>query len=120
MNLTSDDKYLQAARISLPKKGHVFRPHYHLHQTKETLTTHESWVVIKGKIRAILYDVDSQILDKIDLSAGDLVITFGGGHTYEVLEDRTEVYEFKTGPYNGQEKDKEFIKDYLYERSIKQ
>ena len=31
-------------------------------------------------------------------------------HTYEILEDNTLVYEYKTGPYLGIKKDKEFIK----------
>ena len=34
---------------------------------------------------------------------------FDGGHTYEILVDDTVVYEYKTGPYMGQAKDKEFI-----------
>ena len=32
-----------------------------------------------------------------------------GGHTYEILESDTLVYEYKTGPYEGQKLDKEFI-----------
>ena len=36
-------------------------------------------------------------------------MTFQGGHTYEILEDDTIVYEYKTGPYKGQENDKVFI-----------
>jgi hypothetical protein len=36
-------------------------------------------------------------------------MTFEGGHTYEALEDDTVVYEYKTGPYQGQESDKIFL-----------
>ena len=36
-------------------------------------------------------------------------MTFQGGHTYEILEEDTIVYEYKTGPYKGQANDKEFI-----------
>ena len=39
-------------------------------------------------------------------------MTFEGGHTYTILEDETIVYEYKTGPYKGQENDKVFIKDH--------
>ena len=35
--------------------------------------------------------------------------TLQGGHNYLILEDDTLVYEFKTGPYEGQEFDKKFI-----------
>ena len=43
------------------------------------------------------------------LKDGDCSITLYGGHTYEALEEGTLVYEFKTGPYEGQELDKRFI-----------
>jgi len=36
-------------------------------------------------------------------------MTFEGGHTYEILEENTSIYEFKTGPYNGRENDKQFF-----------
>ena len=39
----------------------------------------------------------------------DISITFYGGHNYVSLEDDTRVYEYKTGPYMGQARDKEFI-----------
>jgi hypothetical protein len=38
-------------------------------------------------------------------------MTFRGGHNYYILEEDTIVYEYKTGPYLGQDLDKEFIKD---------
>jgi hypothetical protein len=37
------------------------------------------------------------------------VITLEGAHTYTILENDTLVYEYKTGPYEGQELDKQFI-----------
>jgi len=40
---------------------------------------------------------------------GDCSITFCGGHNYMCLEDDTLIYEAKTGPYLGVEKDKTFI-----------
>jgi hypothetical protein len=36
-------------------------------------------------------------------------MTFRGGHNYLILEDDTIVYEYKTGPYLGQELDKVFL-----------
>ena len=36
-------------------------------------------------------------------------MTFRGGHNYLCLEDDSLVYEYKTGPYYGQKKDKVFI-----------
>ena len=45
------------------------------------------------------------------LEAGDASFTLYGGHTYEILDEGTIVYEYKTGPYEGQALDKTFIKD---------
>ena len=42
---------------------------------------------------------------------GDCSMTFEGGHTYTILEDDTVVYEYKTGPYEGQANDKVFLDD---------
>jgi len=36
-------------------------------------------------------------------------MTFFGGHNYLIMQDDTLVYEFKTGPYTGQQNDKVFI-----------
>ena len=69
----------------------------------------ESWVVIKGSVKAILYDLDDTIIAEELLEPGDISITLRGGHNYYCMTDDTLVYEYKTGPYYGQEKDKQFI-----------
>jgi hypothetical protein len=56
-----------------------------------------------------MYDIDDTIIHTPILHKGDCSITFYGGHTYEILEDNTVVYEYKTGPYYGLQNDKEFI-----------
>ena len=43
------------------------------------------------------------------LKPGDASFTLEGGHNYLILEDNTLVYEYKTGPYEGQALDKTFI-----------
>ena len=43
------------------------------------------------------------------LKPGDASFTLEGAHTYTILEDDTLVYEYKTGPYEGQAMDKTFI-----------
>ena len=64
---------------------------------------------MQGNLKATLYDIDNEIIAEPILEAGDCTITFHGGHNYLALEDDTLVYEFKTGPYFGQKKDKKFI-----------
>ena len=76
---------------------------------KVTNIAQESWVVIKGSVKCIFYDIDDTIIEEIILEQSDLSMTFRGGHNYEILEDDTVVYEFKTGPYLGIEFDKTFI-----------
>ena len=69
----------------------------------------ESWVVIQGKVICTFYDIDNTIIATPTLNSGDSSFTLEGGHTYTILEDNTLVYEYKTGPYEGQALDKEFI-----------
>lgn len=108
MNIIDDDQFLQLAVMKL-HKGKTFKPHKHLYGDKTTKITQESWVVIRGKVRALLYDLDGKKIAEPVLEEGDASITLYGGHTYEILADDTLVYEYKTGPYLGPEKDKEFI-----------
>ena len=108
VDLVDADQPLQVSAL-VAHKGKTFRPHKHIYCEKTTTTTQESWVVIKGKVQAILYDLDDQIIAKEILEPGDVSITLRGGHNYLMLEDNTFVYEYKTGPYLGQENDKVFI-----------
>lgn len=101
---------LQLSLLKL-NNGKTFKPHKHINMVKQTNITQESWVVINGKVKAILYDLDDKIITEEILDSGDASITLFGGHNYLILEDDTIVYEYKTGPYLGQKYDKEFIND---------
>jgi len=107
LNLTDPAEYLQVAGMRLAS-GDTFRPHKHIPQERLTTITQESWVVIRGVVVAYLFDIDDALLAEVQLNQGDLSITFYGGHTYRCSDDAL-VYEFKTGPYLGTEKDKVFI-----------
>jgi cupin fold WbuC family metalloprotein len=102
------DEFLQVACFKLAK-GKTFKPHKHVRKLSSHDITQENWIIIQGKIEAILYDLDDTILERVVLSQGDISITFRGGHNYLCLEDDTIVYENKTGPYLGIESDKQFI-----------
>jgi hypothetical protein len=109
----ADPKYfLQLASLKF-NKGKTFRPHMHIWRTApyKSIIAQESWVVIEGSVKVFFYDIDKKLLCIEILRKGDSSITFEGGHNYEFLEDNTRVYEFKTGPYEGVEKDKIFIDD---------
>lgn len=107
-----EDNFIQCATLKMPN-GKTFNPHKHItkdrHYTEQI--AQESWIVIKGSVRCIFYDIDDQIIATPILYSGDASFTLYGGHTYEILEDDTIVYEYKTGPYEGQSLDKVFIKN---------
>ena len=104
------DNFLQCATLKM-EKGKTFPPHKHItkNRTYPEQIAQESWIVIKGSVKCILYDLDNTIIAEPILKAGDASFTLYGGHTYKILEDNTVVYEYKTGPYEGQELDKTFI-----------
>lgn len=108
-DVINPDNFLQCAVLNL-KKNTTFRPHRHIWKERnEKVIAQESWVVIQGSVKCIFYDLDNTVLEEIVLNAGDASFTLEGGHNYFILEDNTLVYEYKTGPYNGQEYDKTFI-----------
>ncbi len=107
VDLIPPTEALQVSCFSLPN-GKTFRPHKHNECHKITTMTQESWIVVKGKIKAILYDLDDTIIAEEILEPGDCSITLYGGHNYLCLEEGTIVYEYKTGPYDATT-DKSFI-----------
>lgn len=109
-DLCSSDEFIQCATLKM-KKGKTFRPHKHIEKKRSynNKIAQESWVVIQGKVKVFFYDIDDTIIDTCILEKGDASFTFRGGHNYLILEDDTIVYEYKTGPYEGQEHDKVFI-----------
>lgn len=110
IDISPEEQFLQASAIKVDS-GKSYRPHKHLVKAVlETETiTQESWVVIQGCVKVTLYDLDDTVIATEVIGKGDSTITFAGGHGYEILEDNTVVYEYKTGPYRGQQLDKTFI-----------
>lgn len=107
-NIVPDEEYLQLATIKM-KKGQTFKAHKHILLEKITNIAQESWLVVKGSVKCIFYDLDDSVIAERVINAGDCSMTFRGGHNYLILEDDTIVYEYKTGPYLGQDLDKTFI-----------
>ena len=108
IDVAPKEEFLQVAVLQM-NAGKTFKAHKHITHEKTTDIAQESWVVLSGSVRAILYDLDDSIIAEETLNAGDLSMTFRGGHNYLATSPNTFVYEFKTGPYLGQELDKTFI-----------
>jgi hypothetical protein len=106
-----EENFIQCATLKM-NNGKTFPPHKHITKNRsyDSQIAQESWIVIKGSVKCIFYDIDDTIIATPILRAGDASFTLYGGHTYEILEDDTVVYEYKTGPYEGQKLDKEFLK----------
>jgi len=105
-NVAPDEEYLQLATLKMDK-GKTFEPHKHIYKDGEKqVIAQESWMVVKGSVKVIMYDLDDTIIDETILTAGDCSMTFAGGHNYIIQEDDTIVYEYKTGPYKGIKNDK--------------
>lgn len=105
-----EDNFIQCATLHL-NEGQTFKPHKHIFKDRhyEKQIAQESWVIINGSVKCTFYDIDDTIIAEPILKFGDASFTLHGGHTYTILEDKTIVYEYKTGPYEGQEFDKKFI-----------
>jgi|TARA_B100000035_G_scaffold293764_1_gene283473 cupin fold WbuC family metalloprotein len=109
VDLIPAEQFIQCSTLKM-KKGKTFKPHKHIWKNrKRDIIAQESWIVIRGSVKCIFYDLDDQIIATPILNSGDASFTLQGGHNYEILDDDTIVYEYKTGPYEGQELDKTFI-----------
>jgi hypothetical protein len=105
-DLSETKEFLQMSTLNL-KNQKTFYPHKHIWKDGEkSVIAQESWIVIKGKVRCHFYDIDGTFIEWETLNPGDCSMTFQGGHNYTIEEDGTLVYEVKTGPYFGVEKDK--------------
>lgn len=112
IDIVPDENFIQCSFLNL-SKDKTFKPHKHIikQRTYENQIAQESWIVIKGSVKCTFYDIDDTIIATPVLYPGDASFTLAGGHNYLILEENTIVYEYKTGPYEGQKNDKEFINE---------
>jgi|10_taG_2_1085330.scaffolds.fasta_scaffold42853_2 cupin fold WbuC family metalloprotein len=108
IDLCPESEYLQVCTKRM-ESGTTFKPHKHNPLERTTTKTQEGWIILEGKVKASFWDIDDKKIHETVLEKGDCAVVFHAGHSFEVLERGTILYEFKTGPYYGQEKDKTFI-----------
>ena len=108
-DIVSEENFIQCSILNM-EKDKTFKPHKHIWKERtRNVIAQESWIVIQGSVKCIFYDTDDTILAEPILYPGDASFTLEGGHNYLILENDTLVYEYKTGPYEGQALDKTFI-----------
>jgi len=112
LDIVPEDNYIQCSVLIL-EKDKTFKPHKHITKSRldKEKIAQESWIVIRGSVKCIFYDLDDTIIAEPILKAGDASFTLYGGHNYYILEEDTVVYEYKTGPYEGQKLDKVFLEE---------
>jgi len=109
MDIVSEENFIQCSMLNM-EKGKTFKPHKHIWKERtRNVIAQESWIVIQGSVKCIFYDLDDTIIAEPILYPGDSSYTLEGGHNYLIMEDDTLVYEYKTGPYEGQAMDKTFL-----------
>lgn len=110
--IIESNNFLQCATLRMDKNK-TFKPHKHIFKkiNFDEIIAQESWIVISGRVKCTFYDIDDTKIEEIILYPGDASFTLYGGHTYEILENNTIVYEYKSGPYFGIELDKKFINE---------
>ena len=108
-DIIPEDNFIQCSILNM-EKGKTFKPHKHIWKERtRNVIAQESWIVLQGSVKCIFYDIDDAIVAEPILYPGDASFTLEGGHNYLILEDNTLVYEYKTGPYEGQALDKTFL-----------
>ena len=89
--------------------GKVLPAHVHNQIKRTSNSTQEALFVQRGKIKAMIFDLSGSKIKEIEVSQGEVLILLHGAHGYEIIEDHTQVLEFKNGPYVGAERDRKRI-----------
>jgi hypothetical protein len=108
VELTRDDQNLQVSLVPLGM-GKTIPAHRHNPVRRETVGTHEVWIVISGSIEIQIMDLDNTIMGKWVLERGSISVLQSGGHSLTAREPNTLIYELKNGPYWGPSVDKLYI-----------
>jgi hypothetical protein len=108
LDITTPTVTLQVAtmRYGINKAIHA---HKHLPCERRSTTTTEAIIVMRGAIEVDFYGLQDQHLATEHLATGDCCVFILGGHAVKFAVPDTLIYEIKSGPYMGREKDKENI-----------
>jgi cupin fold WbuC family metalloprotein len=108
LDLSPPEEFLQVCARKLDIEVKV-SPHKHTFIERQSDITQECWIILDGKLKAEIFDLDGTFLQDIILESGDCITLYRGGHSLECLAENTLFYELKNGPYYGVEIDKKAI-----------
>ncbi len=106
--INDENDYIQVGTWNYDK-GKLLKAHRHNVFKRIAKRTQEVVYVKSGKMKSNIYNEQDNLLTEIGLETGDIIIYLAGGHDFEILEDNTQVFEVKNGPYFGLEVDKHII-----------
>jgi len=86
--------------ILVHKNGTVLEAHGHKKLKIEMDVFQEILVVQSGRVAVALYGLQAQLLETVELQAGDAILFVDGGHGIRMLTD-ARILEVKQGPYPG-------------------
>lgn len=87
-------------------EGAAIVPHEHgplATAAPQDARTQEAWIILKGSVRARLFDEERNLISTEVVGAGELLVTFRGGHAFDSAEPGTVLVELKNGPYLGRD-----------------
>ena len=105
---TKDTDFIQVGTWNY-NKCQMLKAHSHKVYKRESDITQELVFVKSGSLMVRIFDDNADGFFQEILNQGDFLILFSGGHSYEILENNTEVLEVKNGPYPGLENDKRIL-----------
>jgi len=92
------------------QKGFKVKAHRHKVFKRIASRTQEVIMVKQGKMRVEIFNNQDKKIKNILLKKGEVMIYLAGGHAFEILENNTQIFEVKNGPFLGVAKDKKIIK----------
>lgn len=105
---TQDKDFVQVSTWNYNKGKHL-KAHKHKIAERISNKTQEVIFIKSGSLNAYFYSEDNKLICNKVIKTGDFVIIFSGGHAYDILENNTQVFEVKNGPYLGLDIDKQLI-----------
>ncbi len=82
------------------KAGYEVKPHMHPEVNRALVGTSEFLYVESGRMKVTVFDEEWAVLAEEELTSGEFLLFFRGGHAVTMLED-TRLLEVKQGPYPG-------------------
>jgi hypothetical protein len=97
---TKDEEFIQVGSWRYGS-GRNLAAHNHNVVPRTFDRTQEVIVVLRGRVRASIYNEEDVLAGHLVAGQGQVLILCAGGHGYEILEDDTLIIEVKNGPYPG-------------------